>query len=97
MKGKDKEAEGKEGESLNLTPADVGPMLADDMTDANLVLEGQSVGRGSEWIDASDGIKRIFQVETLGVKGDYPNICVCCVCARNTHTHNKHRKEHTRQ
>jgi len=66
MKGKEKEE--KEAEALNLTAADVQPMLADEMMDANLVLEGQSVGRGSEWVDASDGIKRIFQVETLGVK-----------------------------
>jgi len=68
MKGKDKETDAANTEALNLTAADVLPMLTDDMTDANLILEGQSVGRGSEWIDASDGIKRIFQVETLGVK-----------------------------
>jgi len=67
MKGKDKENEAA-SEVLNLTPADINEMLTDDLMDANLVLEGQSVGRGREWIDASDGIKRIFQVETLGVK-----------------------------
>ena len=38
MKGKDKEE--KEAEALNLAAADVQPMLADEMMDANLVLEG---------------------------------------------------------
>ena len=41
MKGKDKESEnGDKCEALNLSPADVAPMLADEMADANLVLEG---------------------------------------------------------
>ena len=44
MKGKDNDNEGKETEALNLIPADVAPMLADDMTDANLALEGKPLG-----------------------------------------------------
>ena len=40
MKGKDKETDAANTEALNLTAADVLPMLTDDMTDANLILEG---------------------------------------------------------
>ena len=42
-------------------------MLHADWPPVDLVLENNHLGRGDEWVDSEDGIRKVFSVETLSV------------------------------
>ena len=42
-------------------------MLHADWPPVDLILENNHLGRGDEWVDTEDGIRKVFSVETLNV------------------------------
>ena len=48
--------------AAELVPCDVSVMLTPDPAPVDLILEGSHVGRGDQWVDTEDGIRRVFEV-----------------------------------
>ena len=48
---------------VELVPCDVGVMLSvEHVPEVDLILEGSHVGRGRQWVDDSDGLRRESEV-----------------------------------
>jgi supervillin len=67
IKVKDNDDDKKEEPVLELTAYDVDKMLPIDTSPVKLVLEGTNVGRGQSWSEIRDGLRRSYDVLTLGM------------------------------
>lgn len=59
--------ENKQEPQPELTPYDVTKMLPLDTKPVTLVLEGSNVGRGKSWVEMYEGLRREFEILTLGI------------------------------